>query len=86
VGSSVKTLEIAIFGQSGRLYGPRGECWGGNVRAQSSHTLEGALIVFSFMGYPFHCPRKAPPLLLGVSGRQHHNWWGTGTGSGRLGH
>ncbi len=47
MGSSVHTLEIAIFGQSGRLYGPRAECWGGNVRAQSSssHTLEGALIV-----------------------------------------
>jgi hypothetical protein len=41
---------------------------------------------FTQVGYPFHCPRKAPPLLLGVSGRQHHNWWGTGTGSGRLGH
>jgi len=45
VGSSVHTLEIAIFGQSGRLYGPRAECWGGNVGARSSHTLEGALIV-----------------------------------------
>jgi hypothetical protein len=46
VGSFANTLEIALLGQSGRLYGPRAEWWGGNVRAQSSssHTLEGALI------------------------------------------
>jgi hypothetical protein len=45
VGSSVHTLETEIFGQRGRLYGPRAECRGGNVGARSSHTLEGALIV-----------------------------------------
>jgi len=40
---------------------------------------------FTQVGYPFDCPRRVAPLLLGVSGRQHHNGWGSGTAFGRLG-
>ena len=33
----------------------------------------------------FTAQRRTAPLLLGVSGRQHHNGWGSGTAFGCLG-
>jgi len=33
----------------------------------------------------FTAQSRTAPLLLGVSGRQHHNWWGSAAAFGRLG-
>ena len=56
------------------------------LRADAAYwtRLDGSAAITN-VGYPFHCPRRAAPLLLGVSGRQHHKGWGSGTAFGRLG-
>ena len=55
------------------------------VESNPPGTLNAVTVPIPEVVYPFHCPEEESPLLLAVSGRQHHDGWGSSTAFGHLG-